>query len=189
MVLEAERWLELRRFRVLRDAGASISEIARETGLNWRTVKKYLEDDGPVAPPAAAGRRSRHRQVIGPYVEVIDGWLRAELRLKASVIHERLVEQYGFTGHYRRVKLYLQEARPRIAQELGYTPSELARPHRRFEVVPGAQAQVDWGDEGGILAHVGIAKVYSFRMVLSHSRAPFVRFTTSQDLAAFWVAD
>ncbi|MCO5975102.1 hypothetical protein [Actinoallomurus soli] len=33
MVLEAERWLELRRFRALRDAGASISEIARETAF------------------------------------------------------------------------------------------------------------------------------------------------------------
>ena len=52
-----ERWLELRRFRVLRDAGASISEIARETGLNWRTVKKYLEAEGPAGPPVprAAG--------------------------------------------------------------------------------------------------------------------------------------
>ncbi|MFC7280240.1 IS21 family transposase, partial [Paractinoplanes rhizophilus] len=58
--------------------------------------------------------------------------------------------------------------------------------HRRFEVVPGAQAQVDWGDEGGILAHVGVAKVYSFHMVLSYSRDPFCCFTTSQDLAAFW---
>jgi hypothetical protein len=34
--------------------------------------------------------------------------------------------------------------------------------HRRFEVTPGAQAQVDWGDEGGLLAQVGIEKVYSF---------------------------
>ncbi|WP_375118574.1 IS21 family transposase [Nonomuraea sp. MTCD27] len=186
MVLEAERWLDLRRFRALRDAGASISEIARETGLNWRTVKKYLEDDGPAAPPVAAPRRSRRGQVIDAYAHVIDAWLRAELLLKASVIHERLVEQYGFTGHYQRVKLYLQEARPKIAEELGYTPSELARLHRRFEVVPGAQAQVDWGDEGAILAHVGIAKVYSFHMVLSYSRDPFVCFTTSQDLATFW---
>jgi transposase len=186
MVLEAERWLELRRFRALRDAGASISEIARETGLNRRTVKKYLEDDAPVGPPAAAPRPGRRSQVIAPYAPVIDAWLRAELLLKATVIHERLVAEYGFTGNYQRVKLYLQQARPRIAEELGFTPSELARLHRRFEVVPGAQAQVDWGDEGGILAHVGIPKVYSFHMVLSYSRDPFCCFTTSQDLATFW---
>lgn len=76
--------------------------------------------------------------------------------------------------------------RPRIAEELGFTPRELAKLHRRFEVVPGAQAQVDWGDEGGILAHVGIPKVYSFHMVLSYSRDPFCCFTTSQNLASFF---
>lgn len=186
MVLDAERWLELRRFRALRDAGASISEIARETGLHWRTVKKYLEDDSPAAPPVPAPRADQGNRMIVVYAPVIDAWLRAEVLLKGTVIHERLVAEYGFTGNYQRVKMYLQEARPRIAAELGYTPGELARLHRRFEVVPGAQAQVDWGDEGGILAHVGIGKVYSFHMVLSYSRDPFCCFTTSQDLATFW---
>ena len=186
MVLEAERWLELRRFRALRDGGATISEIARETGLNWRTVRKYLQDDGPVAPPTAAPRPTRRSQMIDAYAPIIDAWLRAEILLKGSVVHERLVEEYGFTGTYQRVKLYLQKARPRIALELGFTPRELSRLHRRFEVIPGAQAQVDWGDEGAILAHVGIAKVYSFHMVLSYSRDPFCCFTTDQTLATFW---
>ena len=58
--------------------------------------------------------------------------------------------------------------------------------HSRFEVVPGAQAQVDWGDEGDLLGHVGIPHVYSFHMVLSYSRDPFCCFTTSMDLATFW---
>jgi transposase len=49
-------------------------------------------------------------------------------------------------------------------------------------VVQRAQAQVDWGDEGGILARVGIPKVYSFHIVLSYSRDPFCCFTTGQDL-------
>jgi transposase len=75
LVLEAERWLELRRFRALRDAGASISEIARETGLNWRTVKKYLEEGGP-APPAPAPRAGLDDRVIAAYAPVIDAWLR-----------------------------------------------------------------------------------------------------------------
>jgi transposase len=97
VVLEAERWLELRRFRALRQAGASISEIARETGLNWRTVKKYLEADGPAAPPAPP-RASQGRQMIAAYAPVIDAWLRAEV--KGTVIHERLAGEYGFAGNY-----------------------------------------------------------------------------------------
>ena len=109
MVLEAERWLELRRFRALRQADATISEIARETGLNWRTVKKYLEADGPASPPAPPPRAATGKQVIAAYAAVIDAWLRAELLLKGTVIHERLAGEYGFTGNYHRVKMYLQE--------------------------------------------------------------------------------
>jgi transposase len=184
VVLDAERWLELRRFRALRDAGLSVSEIARETGLHRRTVRKYLNAEVGQAPQRAP--RSRRPLVVDAFAHVIDAWLRAELLLKGTVIHERLVEQYGFAGNYQRVKLYLQEARPRIAAELGIAPDQLAGLHRRFEVVPGAQAQVDWGDEGAVLAHVGVAKVYSFHMVLSYSRDPFCCFTTSQDLAAFF---
>lgn len=32
----------------------------------------------------------------------------------------------------------------------------------------------------------GQIPVYSFQMVLSHSRGPFCRYTTSMDLATFW---
>lgn len=112
--------------------------------------------------------------------------LRSEILIKGAVVHERLVKDYEFTGNYQRIKLYLQEARPRIAAELGIAPDELAGLHRRFEVVPGAQAQVDWGDEGKVLAHVGIPRVYSFHMTLSYSRDPFCCFTASQDIETFF---
>jgi transposase len=185
VVLESGRWLELRRFRALHESGTSVAEIARETGLNRRTVKKYLAETMPT-PPRAAPRQARRAQVVDTFAHVIDAWLRAELLIKGTVVHERLVDQYGFTGNYQRVKLYLQQARPRVAAELGIAPDQLAGLHRRFEVVPGAQAQVDWGDEGAILAHVGIPKVYSFHMVLSYSRDPFCCFTTRLDLSTFF---
>jgi transposase len=124
--------------------------------------------------------------VVEPFVEVIDAWLRADIELKGTVIFERLVADYGFTGHYQRVKMYVAEARPRIRAQLGLDADVLKNLHRRFEVTPGAQAQVDWGDEGGLLAHVGIEKVYSFHMVLSYSRDPFCCYTTSMDLGVFW---
>jgi transposase len=116
---------------------------------------------------------------------VIDAWLVTEPRLRASVIHERLVADYRFTGHYQRIKNYVRDARIRL--ELATDPSE--RPpalHRRFEVVAGAQAQVDWGDEGMIDTPAGRRTVYSFHMTLSYSRDPFVCFTQAQDLATFF---
>lgn len=187
MVLDPHRWLELRRFRPLYESGAmSLREIAKETGLNRRTVSKYLKDSAPVAPPKREAADQRPRRVVDEVAPLIDAMLRSEILLKGRVIHERLAQEYGVAINYQRVKLYLQEARPRIAEELGISPGELAGLHRRFEVVPGAQAQVDWGDEGKILAHVGIPKVYSFHMTLSYSRDPFCCFTTSQDLATFF---
>lgn len=187
MVLDPHRWLELRRFRPLYESGAmSLREIAKETGLNRRTVSKYLKDPASIAPPKREAADQRPRRVVDEVAPLIDAMLRSEILLKGRVIHERLAQEYAVTINYQRVKLYLQEARPRIAEELGISPGELAGLHRRFEVVPGAQAQVDWGDEGKILAHVGIPKVYSFHMTLSYSRDPFCCFTTSQDLATFF---
>jgi hypothetical protein len=151
MILDSESWMDIRRFRGLHAAGVSIAEIARETGHDWATVKKYLAGDGPVAPPRAPARAGTQPLVIAPYAGVIDGWLRRDVTLKATVIYERLVAEHGFTGHYQRVKVYVATARPRIAGELAETDDNpLTGLHRRFEVVPGAQGQVDWGDEGAI---------------------------------------
>ncbi|HEV8056263.1 MAG TPA: IS21 family transposase [Nocardioidaceae bacterium] len=187
MILDSESWMNIRRFRVLHAAGATYAEIARECGVDWRTVSKYLAEDAPSVPPAAPPRAGSQPKVITPFAGVVEAWLRADITLKGSVIHERLVDQHGFTGSYQRVKMFLTEARPRIAAELAVTDeNRVSGLHRRFEVVPGAQAQVDWGDEGDLLAHVGIANVYSFHMTLSHSRDPFTCFTTSMDLATFW---
>ena len=187
MIVESETWMNIRRFRVLHAAGATYAEIARECGVDWRTVRKYLAQDAPTVPPSAPPRAGTQPQVIAPFTERIEQMLRLDLTLKGTVVHERLVAEHGFTGSYQRVKMFLVEARPRLAAELAAEDENpVAGLHRRFEVVPGAQAQVDWGDEGDVLAHVGIGNVYSFHMTLSHSRDPFTCFTTSMDMATFW---
>jgi transposase len=186
MILDSESWMNVRRFRALHEAGASYAEIAAECGVDWRTAKKYLQQPLGATPPAASSRKGTQPRVIEAYAAVVDAMLRRNIRIKASVIHERLVAEHGFTHSYQRVKMYVAEARPRIAAETGALDTPLAGLHRRFEVIPGAQAQVDWGDEGAILAHVGIERVYSFHMVLSWSRDPFICYTASSDLVTFF---
>lgn len=187
MICDSETWMNIRRFRSLHAAGATYAEIARECGVDPRTVKKYLAEDAPPGPPTGTPRIGTQTRVIEPFVEVIATWLRADITLKGSVVHERLVAEHGFTGSYQRVKMHLAEVRGRIAAELADVDENPLRGlHRRFEVVAGAQAQVDWGDEGEVLAHVGIRSVYSFHLTLSHSRDSFTCFTTSMDLATFW---
>jgi len=169
--------MDLRAYSALRAAGATWADIAREAGCDWRTAKKYLSEGSVPTPPKVIGR-PRPARLIDPWTTTIDGWLEAEPRLRASVIYERLVP-LGFGGTYQRVKLYVHEARERIAP----APVEL---HRRFEVLPGAQAQVDWGDEGVLETEHGPLHVYSFHMTLSYSRDPFSCFVSSCDLASFW---
>ncbi|MFC8720013.1 helix-turn-helix domain-containing protein [Kitasatospora sp. NPDC057198] len=80
MVLDPQRWLELRRFRALHQSGAmTVSEIARETGLNRRTVRKYLSEQAPPIPPSASTRRGTRRQVVEEVAPLIDAMLRPEL--------------------------------------------------------------------------------------------------------------
>lgn len=187
MVLDFHRWLELRRFRGLVESGAmSWSGIVRETGLDREAVRTCLSVPGPATPPRRSANGRSPVRKIDEFAPLIDSMLRAGVLVQASVIHERLTREYGFNGSYQRVKLHVRETRPRIAGELCITPKERAGTHRQFEVIPGAQAQVDWGDEGKILAHMGIAKVYSFHRTPSYSRDPFCRFATRQDLQTFF---
>jgi transposase len=184
VILPVEAWMDLRRYQPLRAAGVTWREIADEVGLDWRTVKRYLSADAPAGPPAAPSRKGTVARKVDAVAPVIDAWLAADPRLKASVIHQRLVAEHGFTGHYQRVKLYVAEARQRLARDDG--DDRLSGLHRRFEVVAGAQAQVDLGRRGAILLEAGIRKLYSFHMTLSYSRDPFCCFVTSQDLGTFF---
>jgi transposase len=187
MILDLASWMNIRRFRALHVAGATFAEIGRECGCDWRTVRKYLAEDAPSAPLANPPRAGMQPKLITRFIPLVEGWLRTDIDLKAKVIHERLVTHHGFTGNHQRVKMFVVEAWPRIAAELAEgDDNPLTGLHRRFEVVPGAQAQVDWGQEGDLLGHLGIGWVYSFHMTLSYSRDPFTCFTTSMDLATFW---
>lgn len=108
----------------------SLREIAKETGVNRRTVSRYLTDPASVAPPKRGAAGQRPRRVVDEVAPLIDAILRSEILLKGRVTHEHLAQDYGVTINYQRVKLYLQERRPRIAEELGISPGELAGLHR-----------------------------------------------------------
>ena len=107
---------------------------ARECGADWRTLKKYLAEDGVALPPAAPPRAGTQPSKIGPFACSVEEWLRSDISLKARVIHERPVAERGFSGHYQRVKMFCAQARPRIAPELGLLDENPLRGlHRRFE--------------------------------------------------------
>ncbi len=181
-MITQEEWMDLLSYRQMVAAGATWAEIARLAGCDWRTARKYLSAERP-KPPRYKPRPPKPK-LIDPYLELIDAELRAsKAQVRATTIHERLASGHGYAGSYQRVKEYVRTRRPQIAAELGLRSG--AEMHRRFETPPGAQAQVDWGHEEDLPDG---GPVYSFHMVLSHSRDPFCLYTRSQDLATFWAA-
>jgi len=52
---------------------ASISDIARRTGVSWRTAAKYAQRDDWNEPMPSA--RAKRRPVMDPVVEIVDTWL------------------------------------------------------------------------------------------------------------------
>jgi hypothetical protein len=62
----------------------------KEVRPDWRTVKRYLSSDAPAGPPSRRGTVARKIDALAP---VVDAWSATDPRLKASVIHERLVAE------------------------------------------------------------------------------------------------
>ncbi len=141
LILPVEAWMDLRRYKPLRDAGATWREIADEVGLGWRTVKRYLSTDAPSGPPRARSRRGTVARKIDVLAPVVDAWLAADPRLRASVIHERLVAEYGFDvpprGAGRTIRIEIPHARAATFTRPTSTPSIIcANPAPRFPLGP-----------------------------------------------------
>ena len=152
--------------------GLSITAIARRTGRDPKTVRKYVERgiEAPVYGPRSVGRPSK----LGPFM----GFLRERVAAFPDLSAARLtreIRELGYAGAYTAVKRFLTTIRP----ENGPKPYEL-----RFETPPGVQAQVDFArfvvdfdDDPGISR-----VVWLFSLVLGHSRFLFARYVLHQDL-------
>lgn len=109
--------------------GYGISKISSLTGKDRKTIRKYLEqDDFSPEPPVAKTRTS----IVTPYIDIITEWLEedqkhwSKQRHTAKRIHERLQEEYGFTGSYDSVQKFVHRIRTDIqtkgTQELVWEP-------------------------------------------------------------------
>ncbi len=104
MYRDAGQWSDIRN-RILRK-GASIRQVARETGVNPKTVRKMLGH--PL--PRPYGPRSRRYPKLGPHTASIRRMLRENAtlpppaRLSVKAIHERIRDEEGFRGSYGSVK-------------------------------------------------------------------------------------
>lgn len=156
-------------FHELKAQGFSISEIARATGRDRKTVRKHL-GRGLKAPAAKRRRRSAPR-----LLERYESYLEERVRAFPGIPGSRLmreIRELGYEGGYATVTRFLRRVRPR-------GPAVFAP---RFETPPGHQAQVDFAefktefaDEPGVRR-----KVWLFSLLLGHSRWLWGRFCTDQ---------
>jgi transposase len=152
-------------------AGASQRQIARALQVSRHTVARVLAEVAGQRAGQAASRPRRRRQVDA-YASTIGELLGRYPEITAQRLYEELRRQ-GYPGSYTRVRVYLQEVRPRP------TP----RPVVRFETGPGAQAQMDYSTFDIDFTEEGRRRVSLFSYLLSYSRRQYLRFVESQDLA------
>lgn len=152
--------------------GVSITAIARRTGRDPKTIRKYIERgvEAPVYGPRSVGRPSK----LAPFMNFVRDRVTAFSELTAARL-TREIRELGYVGAYTAVKRYLAAIRP----ENGPKPYEV-----RFETPPGVQAQVDFARfVVDFTDNPGNSRiVWLFSLVLGHSRFIFARYVLHQDL-------
>ncbi|MET8981660.1 IS21 family transposase [Streptomyces sp. NPDC004539] len=145
-----ESWKEPVFARIRRDSreeGLSIRALAKRHRVSRRIVRQALAS--PVPPPRK--RPVRTSPTLGPYHELIDAWLRADMnapvkqRHTARRITDRLAEEHGCKATYGAVRSYIYRRRPELhlerQQEQSARHGFLDRSRR-----PGEDAEVDFGE-------------------------------------------
>jgi transposase len=153
--------------RELYRKGVTISEIARRTGHDRKTIRTALQ--GPLHAPAP--RRAPRPKKLDAFVPYLEQRLQDGI-VNCSKLYAELRRQ-GYTGSYTLVKNFV---RP-------YRPSSQPRATLRFETTPGQQAQVDWGYFGFITHQERRQRLYAFVMTLGWSRMLYVEFMVATDVA------
>lgn len=159
---------EILDLREMYEQGLSITEMARRTGRDRKTIRKWV---GSQELP-----KRRKRQVpskLDEHKQFILEHMQKGVTNAAKML--RLLERRGYTGKVRILRAFMAPYRP-MAQSVATV---------RFETEPGKQAQVDWADFGSIQIGGRVVKLYAFIMVLAYSRAVYVEFTTSTDMGTF----
>jgi transposase len=150
---------------VLHRHGWSLSALAREFGLNRRTVKREVEADGPRRYP----ERAKPTTLTEPQLAHVERRLTVCAGLRGTDLFGELQRDYGFAGSYPSFQRQLRLLRPAVVRD----------PEVRFETAPGVQTQADWAHLGLFPLGDEMAELHAMVTILGCSRAPAVRFATN----------
>jgi len=172
------RWKDVMAASVMQEHGRSVRSLARDLGVAESSLRERLRrhregiEDG----------RRRQSEACMPWDEIITTWIAEHIERPGrpspvKFLYDLLVCEYGYAGSYKAVLRYVRRR----------TPVPRMRPHRRVEVRPGTQVQVDWFE---VPVHVeelgGAIRLHAFVMALSFSRMWAVLWSVSRDMLS-WI--
>lgn len=163
------RWNVIHKIKALYDNGQGQSQrsIAQELGISRTTVGKYLK-----LSEAEIERRLEQRErarELDHYRETVKQLLARYPRMKSPKVRRKLEEQgIKVSVSSRTLSRYLRE----IRAELPKAPTRAYEPVT--DLIPGAQCQVDLGEQRGVKVGGVLATLYFAVFVLSFSRRLYV---------------
>lgn len=166
-MIEHERAAEV--LRLFHAEKWPVGTIASQLGLHHTTVQRVLAQAG-LAPRPMITRPS----IVDPYLPFIRETLAKYPKLCASRVYQ-MVRERGYPGapdHFRHVVARMR-------------PRPVAEAFLRLRTLPGEQAQVDWAHFGKTQTGRAERVLWAFVMVLSWSRAIFLRFYLSAAMPSF----
>jgi transposase len=151
---------------VLHQHGWSISKLAREFGLNWRTVKREDSSQGP----RCYSKRAQPTALTDPQLRHIERRLAVCPSIRGTDLHGELCRDYSYAGSYPAFARKLRQLRPAPVRD----------PEIRFETDPGVQTQADWAILGPWPLGDAMVELNAMVTILGCSRAPAIRFATDR---------
>lgn len=146
-----------------------VGTIAAELGLHHDTVELAIE------PRRFANRQHQSSATqLDPFRSFIEHTVQQHPRLRATRVCD-MIRERGYKGSVYAVRRFVRKVRPVSRHEAFF----------RLTVLPGEQAQVDWGSFGKIRIGRAERALSCFVIVLAWSRATFARFTLDQTLESF----
>jgi len=175
--------LKMDQYELVRTAhrvyGQNISELSRLTGHSRNTIKKAIRGE----PWSYRERGHQSFPALGPYLEIIEGWLKRDKdqpkkqRHTARRVYNRLVTEHGYRGGESTVRRYVRMVRIMF----GIDSFQAFIP---CDADAGREAEVDWGTAAAIIAGEQVRLKY-FCMRSKYSGKHFVRFYLCERQQAF----
>lgn len=170
------------RIRREHDTGASIRELASRYRVHRRVVRQAIAD----ARPPARKTPEREAPAMGPYAELVRGWLRDDLtaprkqRHTARRVWQRLVREHDAELAESTVRTFVARVRVELAAESVASGATVPQSHE-----PGGEAEVDFTAFSAVIAGVAVV-LQLFVMRLSYSGRGYAVAFAHQAQEAFF---